>query len=303
MDRLRAPLRRAGVGRGHRPGQPVGGKRRARGRSRGGHRGRGRAPRRPDRAAARRARGADALLPARAVARRGGRAARSAGRHGQVTPSSRPADAPPRRRVRRQGDHRDESDCARYCTPGLGWPTITEAARGGLALGPRLGYVLLLVVALAGAVALGSLWATEPALPLRHTRRLRRPARDPRPGWTVFAAWVLGTRRVLLGRDRVIAGRLAVTFSAFYTVGMAAAAAREPAARRHGWRRSPRPGDDWRPPPGSCARAVRPAWPRSTARRDALVRQLATCLTPAGARLGAASCNLPCAALVLWSWP
>ncbi len=147
---------------------------------------------------------------------------------------------------------------------------ITEAARGGLALGPRLGYVLLLVVALAGAVALGSLWATEPALPLR-THVAFAGLLAILAAWTVFAAWVLGTRRVLLGRDRVIAGRLAVTFSAFYTVGMAAAGAG-----------TGRPAP-WLAAALGLAMTAAAAWllrravgqvAALTARRDALVRQL-----------------------------
>jgi hypothetical protein len=37
--------------------------------------------------------------------------------------------------------------------------------------------------------------------------------------WMVFAGWVLATRRVLLGRDSVVAGRLAVTFTAVFVAG------------------------------------------------------------------------------------
>jgi hypothetical protein len=37
----------------------------------------------------------------------------------------------------------------------------------------------------------------------------------------VLAAWVLRTRRVLFGRDRVIAARLALTFSTVAALGMA----------------------------------------------------------------------------------
>ncbi len=147
---------------------------------------------------------------------------------------------------------------------------ITDAVRGGLALGPRLGYVLLLVVSVAGAGALGSLWATEPALPVR-THVAFAGLLGILLAWASLAAWVLGTRRVLLGRDRVIAGRLAVTFAALYTAGMAAAGTM-----------SGRPGA-WLAASLGLAMIAAAAWllrrairqaVALTARRDALARQL-----------------------------
>jgi hypothetical protein len=41
--------------------------------------------------------------------------------------------------------------------------------------------------------------------------------------WVGFAVWVLSYRRILLGRDRLVAGRMAVGFSIVFCVGALAA--------------------------------------------------------------------------------
>ena len=101
---------------------------------------------------------------------------------------------------------------------------VRRASLGALSMRARVGYVALLLVAVAGAGALASLWATEPALPAR-THAAFALLLGILLAWAAFATWVLRTRRALFGRDGVIAGRLSVTFSAVYTVGMAAVAA------------------------------------------------------------------------------
>ena len=101
---------------------------------------------------------------------------------------------------------------------------IRRASAGALSMRARVGYVALLLVAIAGAGALASLWATEPALPAR-THIAFALLLGILLAWGVLAAWVLRTRRALYGRDGVIAGRLSVTFSAVYTAGMAAVGA------------------------------------------------------------------------------
>ena len=82
----------------------------------------------------------------------------------------------------------------------------------------RLGYVALLLVSMAMTVVVVSLWLTEPALPVR-TRVAFGAMTVIGLAWMVFAGWVLTTRRVLLGRDSVVAGRLAVTFTAVFIAG------------------------------------------------------------------------------------
>ena len=82
----------------------------------------------------------------------------------------------------------------------------------------RLGHVALLLVSMAMTVVVMSLWLTEPALPAR-TRVAFGAMTVIGLSWMVFAGWVLTTRRVLLGRDSVVAGRLAVTFTAVFVAG------------------------------------------------------------------------------------
>jgi hypothetical protein len=88
----------------------------------------------------------------------------------------------------------------------------------------RVGYVVLMLVALCGMAGLVSLWVTEPGLPGR-THAAFAAMTALCAGWAGLAAWVLRTRRVLLGYDRVLAGRMAVTGSGLFTMGMITAAA------------------------------------------------------------------------------
>lgn len=93
----------------------------------------------------------------------------------------------------------------------------------GLSTAARVGHVALLLVAVAMSVAIGSLWATEPALPLR-THLAFGVMTLIGVAWGTYAAWVLTTRRVLLGRHRVIAGKMAVTFTGVFVLGALAVA-------------------------------------------------------------------------------
>jgi hypothetical protein len=109
-------------------------------------------------------------------------------------------------------------------------PSVAEVQRlaaMGLSVRARVGYVSLLMVSVFVATAVGSLWATEPALPLR-TRAALGVITLMAVGWSVLAAWVLRTRRVLFGRDRVVAARLALAFSTVAALGMAALGYRGP---------------------------------------------------------------------------
>jgi hypothetical protein len=101
---------------------------------------------------------------------------------------------------------------------------VRRVSLGALSMRARVGYVALLLVSVAGAGALASLWATEPALPAR-THAAFAALLGILLAWAAFAIWVLRTRRALYGRDGVVAGRLSATFSALYTLGMAAVGA------------------------------------------------------------------------------
>jgi hypothetical protein len=82
----------------------------------------------------------------------------------------------------------------------------------------RIGYVTLLVASLIMTVVIASLWLTEPVLPAR-ARVAFALMTVIGLSWTAFAGWVLTTRRVLLGRDSVVAGRMAVTFTTTFVIG------------------------------------------------------------------------------------
>lgn len=106
--------------------------------------------------------------------------------------------------------------------PALTVADIQRLAAQHLSLPSRIGHVLLLVVSLTMAAAIGSLWLTEPSLPVR-THVAFALIVTASLAWAGFAVWVLTERRVLFGLDRVIAARMALGFSLTCAVGMMAA--------------------------------------------------------------------------------
>ena len=84
----------------------------------------------------------------------------------------------------------------------------------------RFGYVALLLASSAMTVVVTSLWLTEPALPLR-TQIALLIMSVIGLAWLSLSVWALTTRRVLLGRDGVLAGWMAVTFTATFVLGAA----------------------------------------------------------------------------------
>ncbi len=82
----------------------------------------------------------------------------------------------------------------------------------------RFGHVILLLASLTMTIVVGSLWWSEPALPAR-TEVAFAIMTAIGLSWAGFAAWVLTTRRVLLGRDSVLAGRMAVVFTTAFVIG------------------------------------------------------------------------------------
>ena len=87
-----------------------------------------------------------------------------------------------------------------------------------LSLPSRLRYVALLLGASTMSAIVIALLVTEPKLPVRTSVALGVMAVIG-VSWIVFAAWVLTRKRVLLGSHRIIAGRLAVVFSAVFVIG------------------------------------------------------------------------------------
>jgi LPXTG-motif cell wall-anchored protein len=102
--------------------------------------------------------------------------------------------------------------------------TVLELSRGA-----RAGYVCLLLGASAMTAIVGALLLTEPSLPQRTSIALAVMVAMGL-SWMGFAAWVLTRRRILLGKDRVVASRMAVTFSSLFVAGCVVAAAMTGAA-------------------------------------------------------------------------
>ena len=82
----------------------------------------------------------------------------------------------------------------------------------------RVAHVLLALAASAMTIVVTSLWLTEPALPLR-TKIAFATLTSIGLAWLAFSIWVLRSKRVLLARHRVVAGRLAVAFASVFVAG------------------------------------------------------------------------------------
>ena len=87
-----------------------------------------------------------------------------------------------------------------------------------LSTAARTAYVCLLLAASAMTAIVAALLLTEPSLPLRTSLALGVLAVIG-VSWAGFAGWVLTRTRVLLGHHRVVAGRMAVTFSSVFCAG------------------------------------------------------------------------------------
>lgn len=100
---------------------------------------------------------------------------------------------------------------------------LEHLARTELSLRARLGHVLLALVASAMTIVVVSLWMTEPALPAR-TATAFAMLTVIGLGWVAYSIWVLQAKRVMLARQRVIAGRLSSAFASAFTLGCLALA-------------------------------------------------------------------------------
>jgi len=100
--------------------------------------------------------------------------------------------------------------------------SVLAMAGAELSLKARLGYVGLLLVSAAMTVVVLSLWFSEASLPPR-TQLAFAAMSAIGVSWMALAGWALRARRPLYARDRVIAGGLAVAFSALFAAGCLAA--------------------------------------------------------------------------------
>lgn len=104
-------------------------------------------------------------------------------------------------------------------------PSSPESVRrllnAELSLASRLGYVGLALAAAMMTAIVGSLWMTEPPLPLR-TQIGFGVMVGIGLSWVGFAVWVLTHRRPLLAGHRIVAGRMAVAFTSLFVLGAVA---------------------------------------------------------------------------------
>jgi hypothetical protein len=101
---------------------------------------------------------------------------------------------------------------------------LERLARTELSTRARVAHVLLVLVASTMTIAIVSLWLTEPALPTR-THAAFGMLSTIGLAWTAYGVWVLRAKRVMLARQRVTAGRLAVTFTGTFTIACVVLAA------------------------------------------------------------------------------
>jgi hypothetical protein len=101
---------------------------------------------------------------------------------------------------------------------------IRKLADGELAIKARVGYVALLLVSTAMTMVIVALWIGEPYLPMRAQLAFGAMTLIG-ASWAGLSLWVLTTRRILLARDRVIAGRMAVVFTSVFVFGAIVACA------------------------------------------------------------------------------
>jgi len=102
--------------------------------------------------------------------------------------------------------------------PAVSVAEVQRLISGELSLRARLGYVTLLLFALAMTAVVASLWLTEPRLPAR-TQIAFAVMVGIGLSWTTYATWVLTRRRVLLAGHQVIAARMAVAFTTIFVLG------------------------------------------------------------------------------------
>jgi uncharacterized membrane protein YfcA len=109
-----------------------------------------------------------------------------------------------------------------YEIPAVAADDICRILRAELSSKVRGAYLVGLLATATFAVALSSLWLTEPHLPMR-TQIAFATLVAINLGWACFCLWVLTRRRVLYARQGVVAGRLAVAWSSVFVAGALAA--------------------------------------------------------------------------------
>jgi hypothetical protein len=102
--------------------------------------------------------------------------------------------------------------------PAISADNIRHILRAELSFKVRIAYVIGLLGTATFSIALSSLWWTEPGLPLR-THLAFGVLLAINLGWSAFCLWALTRTKVLYARQGVVAGRLAVLWSAVFVAG------------------------------------------------------------------------------------
>jgi hypothetical protein len=105
--------------------------------------------------------------------------------------------------------------------PAIGPEAVRQTMHRELSTTARVGYILLLLLGIGGALLIGSLWLTEPRpFPLR-THAAFGMLMTVNLSWAALSAWVLSRRKVLYAQHKVIGGWMAIVFcTAFLLLGM-----------------------------------------------------------------------------------
>ncbi len=96
--------------------------------------------------------------------------------------------------------------------------SVRRLVNAELSVASRMGYVALGLAAAIMTAIVASLWMTEPSLPAR-TQIAFGAMVGIGLSWVGFATWVLTHRRPLLADHRIVAGRMAVTFTSLFVIG------------------------------------------------------------------------------------
>jgi len=99
--------------------------------------------------------------------------------------------------------------------------SVRRLLNAELSLASRLAHVALGLAAAVMTAIVASLWITEPSLPLR-TQIGFAVMVGIGLSWMGFAIWVSTHRRPLLADHRIVAGRMAVTFTSLFVIGAVA---------------------------------------------------------------------------------
>jgi hypothetical protein len=105
--------------------------------------------------------------------------------------------------------------------PAVSAEQIQRMLASELSLRARVGYVTLLLVSLLMAIMMGSLWLTEPSLPLRAHIAFGLIVVIAL-SWVALSVRVLASRRVLFAAHRIVAAWMSVVFSSVFVLGMIA---------------------------------------------------------------------------------